>query len=129
MELRFFEIYRNPDYLILLLEGAGLSFGITMAGAIYGMLLALTLAALRYHKVPVLAQLSTGYVEFIRNTPLIVQLFFVAFGLPLLLGYRWPFWAILCWPLVSTFRPISLKSCVPVSVAGPLPVTVTQPFT
>jgi polar amino acid transport system permease protein len=32
-------------------------------------------------------------VEFTRNTPLIVQLFFVAFGLPLLLGYQWPFWA------------------------------------
>jgi polar amino acid transport system permease protein len=31
-------------------------------------------------------------VDFIRNTPLIVQLFFIAFGLPLLFGYVWPFW-------------------------------------
>ena len=43
--------------------------------------------------MPVLTQLTAAYVEFIRNTPLIVQLFFIAFGLPLLLGYEWPFWA------------------------------------
>ena len=37
--------------------------------------------------------IAAAYVEFIRNTPLIVQLFFIAFGLPMLLGYEWPFWA------------------------------------
>jgi len=34
--------------------------------------------------VPVLAQAVAAYVEFIRNTPLLVQLFFVFFGLPAL---------------------------------------------
>jgi len=34
---------------------------------------------------------SVAYIEFVRNTPFIVQLFFVAFGLPLLLKYQWPF--------------------------------------
>jgi ABC-type amino acid transport system permease subunit len=33
-------------------------------------------------RVPLLAPLVAGYVEFIRNTPLLVQLFFVFFGLP-----------------------------------------------
>jgi len=33
---------------------------------------------------------AVSYVEFIRNTPFIVQLFSVVFGLPLLLNYRWP---------------------------------------
>ena len=32
------------------------------------------------------------YVDFIRNTPLIVQIFFITFGLPALFGYVWPFW-------------------------------------
>ena len=36
--------------------------------------------------------LAAAYVDFIRNTPLIVQLFFIAFGMPLLFGYVWPFW-------------------------------------
>lgn len=93
MELRFFEIYRNPEYMTLLAEGAMLSAGLTAAAGLLGFVFALGLAGLRYGKVPVLAQIATGYVEFIRNTPLIVQLFFVAFGLPMLLGYQWPFWA------------------------------------
>ncbi|MDC0739665.1 amino acid ABC transporter permease [Cognatishimia sp. SS12] len=93
MELRFFEIYRNPDYLWLLAEGAGASALITTASGLLGFVMALVLAGVRFGKVPVLAQISACYVEFIRNTPLIVQLFFVAFGLPMLLGYQWPFWA------------------------------------
>ncbi len=92
MDLRFFEIYRNPDYLARLFEGTLMSIGITLAGALLGFVLALGLAGMRYGRVPVLGLLAACYVEFIRNTPLIVQLFFVAFGLPLLLGYQWPFW-------------------------------------
>jgi polar amino acid transport system permease protein len=41
-------------------------------------------ASLRVLRVPVLSQLVAAYVEFIRNTPLLVQLFFVFFGLPAL---------------------------------------------
>lgn len=92
VDLRFFEIYRNAEYLQLLLEGAGLSAGLTVAGGVAGFCLATVLALVRYWRLPVVHNVATVYVEFIRNTPLIVQLFFVAFGLPLLLGYRWPFW-------------------------------------
>ena len=42
--------------------------------------------------MPVIGFVSAAYIDFIRNTPLVVQMFFVAFGL-LLLGYQWPFWA------------------------------------
>ncbi|MEL6920807.1 MAG: amino acid ABC transporter permease [Pseudomonadota bacterium] len=93
MDLRFFEIYRNPDYIQLLVEGAGMSIALTLLGGVSGFIFAVVLAANRYFAIPVLNQLSAAYVDFIRNTPLIVQLFFVAFGLPLLFGYAWPFWA------------------------------------
>lgn len=92
-DLRFFEIYRNPDYLWRLAEGAYLSITLTVGAAIAGFVIATLIAVIRQARVPVLAQFAAAYVEFIRNTPLIVQLFFVAFGLPLLLGYTWPFWA------------------------------------
>ena len=92
MDLRFFEIYRNPEYLWLLAEGVSLSVVLTLAGAICGLVLGVLLALARYEQIPVLKYLSAAYVDFIRNTPLIVQLFFVAFGLPVLLGYQWPFW-------------------------------------
>lgn len=93
MELRFFEIYRSSEYLLLLAKGALLSASITVLAALFGLILAFMLAGIRFAKVPVLKWFAVAYVEFIRNTPLIVQLFFIAFGLPLLLGYEWPFWA------------------------------------
>ena len=91
-ELRFFEIYRSSEYVNLLIEGLLLSTSLTIASGIIGFLLAFILAALRYWNVIILGFFSACYIDFIRNTPLIVQLFFVTFGLPLLLGYVWPFW-------------------------------------
>ncbi len=93
LDLRFFEIYRNAEYLELLAEGATRSIALAVGGGVAGFLLAVAIAATRYWKTPYIRHVATAYVEFIRNTPLIVQLFFVAFGLPLLLGYQWPFWA------------------------------------
>ncbi len=93
MEFRFFEIYRNSEFLWLLAEGAGLSTTLAIGGGIAGLILATMLAAFRYSKIPILKHISITYTELVRNTPLIVQLFIVAFGLPLLLSYQWPFWA------------------------------------
>jgi His/Glu/Gln/Arg/opine family amino acid ABC transporter permease subunit len=42
----------------------------------------LVLGAARAHRVPVVSQLAAVYVEIIRNTPLLVQVFFIFFGLP-----------------------------------------------
>ena len=92
MELRFFELYRSPEYIYLLLEGAVVSFTITAVAGLLGFLFAFVLAGIRYFEVPIARSFAAIYVDFIRNTPLIVQLFFIAFGLPLLFGYVWPFW-------------------------------------
>jgi polar amino acid transport system permease protein len=92
-ELRFFEIYRSAQYLESLARGAATSILLAVSGGAAGLALATALASVRFANILVLAPVATCYVEFIRNTPLIVQLFFVAFGLPLLLGYAWPFWA------------------------------------
>ena len=92
MDLRFFELYRSPEYIYLLLEGAVVSFTITAVAGLLGFLFAFVLAGLRYFEVPIARSFAVIYVDFIRNTPLIVQLFFIAFGLPLLFGYVWPFW-------------------------------------
>ena len=91
-ELRFFEIYRTEEYLLLLVEGIGVSTALTIGAGAMGFSLAFILAALNYWKVPILGFLAACYIDFIRNTPLIVQLFFFAFGLPALMGYVWPFW-------------------------------------
>ena len=93
MEFRFFEIYRNPEYWLLLLEGAATSVLLMIIAAFFAFLLAVGLAIVRHERILILGWLAAAYVDFIRNTPLIVQLFFVAFGLPRLLDYAWPFWA------------------------------------
>ena len=103
MDLRFFEIYRRSDYLWTLFEGAFFSIGLTVCAAIIGFAFALALSGVRFAQVPYVRNVATCYVEFIRNTPLIVQLFFVAFGLPLLFGYQWPFWAHALLALVLNF--------------------------
>jgi His/Glu/Gln/Arg/opine family amino acid ABC transporter permease subunit len=42
----------------------------------------LVLGAARAYRIPVVSQLAAVYVEVIRNTPFLVQIFFVFFGLP-----------------------------------------------
>ncbi len=51
--------------------------------AIFGaFVIGLTLGAARAARVPVVSQLAVVYVEIIRNTPILVQIFFLYFGLP-----------------------------------------------
>lgn len=92
MDFRFYEIWREPEYVTRLLDGIWMSVWLTVLAGVLGFSFAIVLAVLRRSKEQrVLSWAAASYIELIRNTPLIVQLFFVAFGLPLLLGYRWPF--------------------------------------
>jgi His/Glu/Gln/Arg/opine family amino acid ABC transporter permease subunit len=42
----------------------------------------LTLGAARAHRIPVVSQITAVYVEIIRNTPILVQIFMLFFALP-----------------------------------------------
>ena len=92
-DFRFFEIYRSPEYLYLILDGILISSSLTIASGFLGFIIAFFLAAMIYWKFFPLNFFSICWIDFIRNTPLIVQLFFVTFGLPLIFEYVWPFWA------------------------------------
>jgi His/Glu/Gln/Arg/opine family amino acid ABC transporter permease subunit len=45
-------------------------------------LIGIVLGAARAHRIPVVSQLAAVYVEVIRNTPILVQIFMVYFALP-----------------------------------------------
>ena len=92
-DFRFYEIYRSSEYMDLLLNGILISSSLTIISGILGFIIAFTLAASIYWKIKPLNYISICWIDFIRNTPLIVQLFFVTFGLPLIFQYVWPFWA------------------------------------
>ena len=83
-ELRFFEIYRSSEYVNLLFDGILISTGLTITAGIAGFFFAFLLAALRYWKVVIFGFLSACYIDFIRNTPLIVQLFFLSHQISLI---------------------------------------------
>ena len=92
-DFRFFEIYRSSEYLHLILDGILISSSLTIASGFLGFIIAFFLAAMIYWKLFPLNLFAICWIDFIRNTPLIVQLFFVTFGLPLIFEYVWPFWA------------------------------------
>ena len=66
----------------LLLRGAAFTLGLTAIAAILGVALGIACGWARAWGPRPLAAIVAGYVEVIRNTPFIVQLFFVFFGLP-----------------------------------------------
>jgi len=54
----------------------------TVLGTALAAVLGLVFAIIRRAHVPVLAPITTAFVEFVRSTPLLVQLFFLFFVLP-----------------------------------------------
>jgi polar amino acid transport system permease protein len=55
---------------------------ITILGSVVAAVVGLVFALVRYVHVPVLAPITTAFVEFVRSTPIPVQLFFLFYVLP-----------------------------------------------
>jgi polar amino acid transport system permease protein len=75
----------------LLLQGAAFTLGLTAIGTLLGVGLGIVGAILRAWRIRPFDRIVGVYVELIRNTPFIVQLFFIFFGLPSL-GVRLSEW-------------------------------------
>lgn len=61
---------------------ATLTLRLVIIGIVLATITGLAVSVIRYKKVFLLSQLSAAYVQLFRNTPLLVQLFFLYFGLP-----------------------------------------------
>lgn len=72
----------------LLLAGAGITLEITALSVAFGMLIGIIIALIRLPRLKPLRWLGNVYVDFIRGTPLLVQIFLVYFALPGLIGHR-----------------------------------------
>ena len=70
------------DSLPMYAQAAVLTVRIAALGIVVLLAIGLLCAAITYFKVPVLRQIVAAYIELSRNTPLLVQLFFLYFGLP-----------------------------------------------
>ena len=69
-------------YLPLYEKAAVLTVRIGAMGVVIAILVGLICAAIQYYKIPVLRRIVGIYIELSRNTPLLVQLFFIYYGLP-----------------------------------------------
>lgn len=80
-----------------LMRGLWLTVEVSVLSIALSIIVGLLGAAIRVLSVPVLDKLVVSYVEFIRNTPLLAQLFFIFYGLPSI-GLRLSlFWSgVLC---------------------------------
>jgi polar amino acid transport system permease protein len=65
-----------------LLKGVWVTLNVSIVAIILSLLIGLLGATVRYFKLRWASPLIAGYVEFIRNTPLLGQMFFIYYGLP-----------------------------------------------
>ncbi|GHF95310.1 glutamine ABC transporter permease [Deinococcus piscis] len=74
------------DSLPFLLKGAVLTIQVTVIALVAGIVLGTLLALARLSPIKPLSWLATAYIELIRGTPLLVQIFLIYFGLPQVTG-------------------------------------------
>ena len=69
-------------YLPMYIDAAKLTVEIAFWGIVFSLIVGFLCAIVRYYRTPILHRIVAVYIEISRNTPLLVQLFFLYFGLP-----------------------------------------------
>ena len=82
-----YEMYQNIDFTLadldLVWRGLQWTLLVWSASMVLGIGLGFVLGLVKHSRMPVASQLVTVFVETFRNSPLLVQLFLVFYGLPL----------------------------------------------
>lgn len=97
-----FRFLNNPQFIALLKEGLVNTVIITCFCLVFGFLIGLVIALMRQSKIKVLRFFGAFWVDFLRNTPFLVQLFFFYYGLPVL--------GIETNPLVTSILALSINT-------------------
>jgi polar amino acid transport system permease protein len=66
----------------LYIEAMGLVLELCFFGVLFSLIIGFFCAIVRYYRIPLLREIAGVYIELSRNTPLVIQLFFLYFGLP-----------------------------------------------
>lgn len=69
-------------YIPLYIEAAKLTITLGGLGILLSILVGFVCSLIRYYKIPIAEQIVGMYIELSRNTPLLIQLFFLYYGLP-----------------------------------------------
>lgn len=87
----------------MLLTGVKLTILITIFGLLIGFVLGATFGLLKISRNVLLRKIAGIYIESIRGTPIMVQVMFIYFGLPMALGMRIP-------PMIAGIAAIAVNS-------------------
>ena len=89
------------EYHEELIQGLVNTLKVAALGIAGAFVIGVVLGAARAHRVPVVSQFTVGYVELIRNTPILVQIFMIFYGLPqfgiVLDGFTVAWLAVMIW--------------------------------
>lgn len=70
------------DSIPIYIEAIKLTLTISFWGILFSIILGFFCASIEYYKIPVLKKFVQIYIELSRNTPLLIQLFFLYYGFP-----------------------------------------------
>ena len=81
---RFWDVLmlKGSYFLATLLGGLGTTVTVALGALVFALVFGLVVALLRVSRWRVLRGIAIAYIEFIRGTPALVQLFVIYFGLP-----------------------------------------------
>ena len=65
-------------------KGFELTLWLSLIGIVGSVIVGVLASLIQYFKIPVLSQITTAYVELGRNTPLLIQLFFLYYAFPVI---------------------------------------------
>lgn len=85
MDFSFITRYGN-----LYLTGTRNTVMLAFLAVLVGVVLGLGLALMRRSRFRLIKFVAAAYIEFVRGTPLLVQLFIIFYGLPVVTGMRFP---------------------------------------
>lgn len=85
-------LFSDRSYQDLIWSGLSITLKLSALALVFSFSLGLSIAVLRMSHNKMLRSLAMGYLEFIRNTPLLVQLFFWYFGSFKILPEAWSVW-------------------------------------
>jgi len=74
------------DYRQVYLRGAQVTIALSLLSVVFATILGLFVALARQSRSRIVTFISSVYVEFLRNTPLLVQIFWIFYCLPVLVG-------------------------------------------
>lgn len=76
------KVYQYASYLPLLVKGAIMTVELSLLAMVVAVILGLGITLIRLYTPAPLPWLATSYVEVVRGTPLLIQLFFIFYALP-----------------------------------------------